>query len=133
MQTNSSVTRDFRTPGAAASYDLASQILRDQLEVPECSLTFRTGRLERSFEAVADVVVNQCLFGIFNCALHGLQLLGDLSARPALFDHFDNCFEVTVGTFQTPSNRRMWLVRHSNLLSSMEDSNDPPWRIEKGA
>jgi hypothetical protein len=53
------------------------------------------------------VVVNQCLFRILNCAFHGLQLLSDLSARPALFDHFNDCFEVAISTFQASGNRRM--------------------------
>ena len=126
---SSTVARDFRTGGAAGSRSFASQILRDQLEVPERSLTFGAGRLERLFEAVAHVVVNQCLFGALNGAFHCLQLLSDLGAWPALFDHFNNCFEVAIGTFQTSGNRRMWVVRHSNLLSSRQDSNDPPWRI----
>src|SRR6202022_3775769 len=128
---SSTVARDFRTGGAAGSRSFASQILRDQLEVPERSLAFRARRLERPFEAMAHVVVNQCLFGAFNCALPGLQLLSDLSARPALFDHFNDCFEVAIGTFQTSGNRRMWVVRHLNLLSSVEDNKDPPRRIGK--
>jgi hypothetical protein len=28
---------------------------------------------------------------------------------------------VAIGTFQAPGNRKMWMVRHSGLLSSMED------------
>jgi hypothetical protein len=50
-----------------------------------------------------------------------------------LFDHFNNRFEVAIGTFQTSGNRGMWVVRHSNLLSSVEDNNDPPRRIGKCA
>jgi hypothetical protein len=33
---------------------------------------------------------------------------------------------VAVGAFQRSRNRRMWVVLHLNLLSSMEDINDPP-------
>src|SRR6202048_1516249 len=127
---SSTVARDFRTGGAAGSRSFASQILRDQLEVPERSLAFRARRLERPFEAMAHVVVNQCLFGAFNCALHGLQLLSDLRARPAFFEHFNDCFEVTVGAFQTSGNRRMWLV-HEILLTSGGDISNPPGRIQK--
>jgi hypothetical protein len=59
-----------------------------------------------------------------------LQLLRDLGARPALFDHLDNGFEVAIGAFQTSGNRGICVVRHSNLLSSRQDSNHPPRRIE---
>src|SRR3984893_7528965 len=127
---SSTVARDFRTGGAAGSRSFASQILRDQLEVPERSLAFRARRLERPFEAMAHVVVNQCLLGAFNCALHGLQLLSDLDARPAVFDHFDDRFEVAIGAFQTTGDRGMRVV-HEILLSSWQDISDPPRRIEK--
>src|SRR6202022_3540128 len=116
--------------GCTAIRVTALKIFCDQLEVPERSLTFRAGRRERPFEAVAHVIVNQCLFGAFNGALHCLQLLRDLSARPALFDHFNDFFEVTVGAFQTSGNRGMWLV-HEILLTSWEDNSHPPGRIQK--
>jgi hypothetical protein len=70
-------------------------------------VTLRAGRLERSFEAVTDVVVDQGLFGALDRALHGLQLLGDLRARQVLLDHLDNRFEMTVGALQTSGNRGM--------------------------
>src|SRR3984893_4848612 len=108
----------------------ASQILRDQLEVAQRSPAFRAGRRKRLFEAVAHVIVYQGLFGAFNGAFHGLQLLGDLSARPALLDHFNDGFEMAVGTFQTSGNRGMRVV-HEILLTSWEDNNDPPGRIRK--
>jgi hypothetical protein len=69
---------------------VALQILRDQLKVPQRSLTLRAGRFGGSFETLAHVIVYQCLFGAFNGALHGLQFLRDLSAGPAPFDHFNN-------------------------------------------
>src|ERR1700726_1717739 len=94
----------------------ALQILRDQLEVPQRSLTFRAGRLEPSLRAVAHVIVYQCLLGPFNGALHGLQLLSDLSTRPAFFDHFDDRFEVAISAFQTTGDRGMRVV-HEILLS----------------
>jgi hypothetical protein len=80
---------------------------------------------------VADVVVDQGFFGALNGALYGLQLLGDLRARPALLDHLDDRFEVAAGALQTPGNRGMWVVLHLDLLSSRQDSSDPPRRIEK--
>ncbi len=76
------------------------------------------------------MIVYQRLFGAFNGALHGLQLLRDLGARPALFDHFNDCFEMAIGAFQTPGNRGMRVV-HEILLTSGEDNNDPPGRIRK--
>src|SRR5882757_4800287 len=111
----------------------ASQILRNQLEVPQRRLAFRAGALERSLEAVTDVVVDQCFFGALDCTLHGLQLLRDLGAWPALLDHPDDGFEVAIGAFQASGNRGMWVVRHCSLLSSGEDSSDPPRGIGKSA
>ena len=93
-------------------------------------MAFRARCFERSFEAVADVVVDQCFFGAFNGALYGLQLLGDLSAWPALLDHLDNRLEVAVGAFQTSGNRGMRVILHIILLSSWQDISDPPGRIE---
>jgi hypothetical protein len=66
------------------------------------------------------VIVYQCLFGAFNGALHGLQLLSDLSARSAFFDHFDDCFEVAIGTFQTSGNRRMRVVLPAGYRKSLD-------------
>src|ERR1700736_2382294 len=74
--------------------------------------------------------MDQCLLGVFNGALHGLQLLGDLGARPALFDHLDNGFEVAIGALQTSGNRGMRVFVHTFLLSSRQDISDPPRRIE---
>src|SRR5450756_221223 len=85
--------------------------------------------LERSFKAVADMVVDQCLLGVFNGALHGLQLLGDRSTGASLLDHRDDRFEMTVGSLETPRDRAMWVVHDSDLLSSRQDSSDPPRRI----
>src|ERR1700676_1667207 len=99
----------------------ASQVLRDQLEIPERRPAFGAGRLERSFERVADVVVDQGFLGAFDGALHRLQLLGDLAARSPLFNHLNDLFEVAIGAFQTPGNRRMRVFVHV--------SSYPPGRI----
>src|ERR1700682_1865333 len=140
MQTNSTAAPDLLTVGTAAGCGFASEILRDQLEVPERRLTFRTGRLERSFEAVADVIVNQCLLGALDGALHGLKLLGDLSAGPPLLDHGDDRFEVTIGALEASRNRRMRMVCHleSSILpggyqrSPMEDTDKHLTRVWGG-
>src|ERR1017187_7212445 len=116
-----------RSRGARANPP--SQIFRDQLEVAQRRLPPGAGCLERSFEAVADMIVDQRLLGVFDGALHGLQLLGDRSTGASLLDHRDDRFEVTVGSLETPRDRAMWVVHDSDLLSSRQDSSDPPRRI----
>ena len=79
MQTSSPATCD-RTIRATVSCGPASQIFRDQPEVPKRSLAFRAGSLERPLEAMADVIVYQRLLRILDRALHGLQLVCNLGA-----------------------------------------------------
>jgi hypothetical protein len=109
---------------------VALQILSNLPELSQSSFSLRAGRLERPFQALAHVIVYQGFLGAFNRALHGLQLLSNLSARPVLLDHFNDCFEVAVGTFQTSGNRGMRVV-HEILLTSWQDIIDPRRRIEK--
>ena len=58
-------------------------------------------------EAVIDVVVNQCLLGVRDGLLHGVQLLRELHAFAAFFDHVDDRREMTLGAAQPPDDLRV--------------------------
>jgi hypothetical protein len=61
-----------------------SQVFCDLLEILQRGLTLQATRLEGSFEAMADMVMDQRLLRAFDGALDRLQLLSDLSAwQPA--------------------------------------------------
>jgi hypothetical protein len=60
------------------------------------------------------VIMDQCLFCAFDRTLHGLQLLRDLDAGSVLFEHFNDFFEVAIGTFQTPGNRGIRVVHEKS-------------------
>jgi hypothetical protein len=79
-------------------------------------------RLERPVDAVTDVIVDKRLLGILDRALHRLQLLGDLRARPALLKHFDDLLQMAVGAFQAFDDRWVVAVLHRDALSSREDT-----------
>ena len=66
--------------------------------------------LERAVEAMADVVVNQRLFGVLDRALDRLELLGHLRARLAALDHLDDLLQVPVGTLETLDDVGMALM-----------------------
>jgi hypothetical protein len=123
------VTCEFPMIAVDGRCGLASQIFRDQPEVPKRGLTSRAGRIERPLEAMADVIVYQRFLRTLDRALHGLKLLCNLGAGLLLLYHRDNLFEVAIGALQAPGNRGMWMVRHCNLLSSLEDIRHPPWGI----
>ena len=57
---------------------------------------------------MADVIVDQRLFGVLDRALDGLQLLSDLRAWPAPFDHLDDLLQMAVSTFEPPDN--FWMI-----------------------
>ena len=56
------------------------------------------------------MVVDQRLLGLCNGSFDGMQLLGNLEARPRRFDHVDHAAEVTFGAPQAPDDFRMALV-----------------------
>ena len=67
--------------------------------------------------------MNQGFLGALDRALDRLQLLGNLEARPVIFDHFDDGLKMTISALETPDNRGVVLVGH--VLSY------PPMRIEE--
>lgn len=82
-----------------------SQIFSNQFEIPERSLSFRAGHLERPFQVVADMVMNQGFFGVLDGAFDGLELLSDFRAGLALLNHPDDRFKVAIGALQTAGDR----------------------------
>jgi len=103
-----------------------SQVPGHDFELPERSPACRPWRLERAVEAMIDVVVNQGLLGTLDRALDCLELLRDLAARPALFDHLDDHAKVAIGTFETLDDRGVIVMWHLLFLSRGEDNGDPP-------
>lgn len=74
------------------------QVLGDFLEFIERAARTGPAFADGCVEAVVDVIVDQLLLGVGNRVLHGVELLGELQARPMLLDHRDGAAEVSVGT-----------------------------------
>ena len=70
------------------------------------------------------MVVDQGLFGFVDGLFDGVQLLGEVEARPAGLDHGDHAFKVAGGALQPLHDVAVRLmgmiVRHSNILSPGE-------------
>ena len=59
---------------------------------------------------MVDVVVHQGLFGLCNRLLDGVELLGDVKARPSLLDHGDCRAKVTFRSLEPPDDVGVALV-----------------------
>jgi hypothetical protein len=80
------------------------------LEIFErCALACREC-FDRMFQAVVDMVLDKHTLGLANGFFHGMQLLGDVDAGPAVFDHSDDAAQVTLGTLQPFDDIAMTLV-----------------------
>jgi hypothetical protein len=88
-----------------------SQIFGNQFEFLERTAR-RSGGLQRPFQAIADVIMNQGFLGALYRALDRLQLLGNLQTWSVILDHFDDGLKVTVGTLEPSDDRGVILVRH---------------------
>jgi hypothetical protein len=62
------------------------------------------------FEAMVDMVLDQRALGLANRFFHGMQLLRDVHALTALFDHGDDAAQVAVGAFKALDDRFVALV-----------------------
>src|SRR6516165_242900 len=91
---------------------LPSQILSDRLELAQCRAPARPGG---AVEALLDVIVDQRFLGVFDCALDGLELLGELHIGSALLDHCDNRLQMAVGPLEALDHVRMLVGRHRFL------------------
>jgi hypothetical protein len=58
------------------------------------------------------MIVDQRLFGVLDRALDRLQLLRNFGAWPALFDHFDDLAQMTVGALEPLRDFRVIAVAH---------------------
>ena len=59
---------------------------------------------------MVDVILHQCLFGLGDGFLNGLQLLRDVQAFAPLLDHFDHAVEVAVRAAKALDHGRMRLM-----------------------
>jgi hypothetical protein len=62
------------------------------------------------FQAMVDVILDQRAFGLANCFFHRVQLLRDVHALTAFFDHGDDAAQVAVGAFEALDDRRVAVV-----------------------
>jgi hypothetical protein len=74
----------------------SSQIFGDGFELPQGHITFPAARSNCPIKAMIDVVMDQRLLGIHDCALDCLQLLSKLHAGLPFFNHTDDALQVTV-------------------------------------
>ena len=61
-------------------------------------------------QAVVDVVLDKYTLGLADGFFHGMQLLGDVDAGPAVFDHGDDAAQVALRTLQPFDDIAMTLV-----------------------
>jgi hypothetical protein len=62
------------------------------------------------FQAMVDVILDQRPFGLAHGFFHRVQLLRDVHALTAFFDHGDNAAQVAVSAFEALDDRRVALV-----------------------
>jgi hypothetical protein len=62
------------------------------------------------FQAMVDVILDQRAFGLAHGFFHRVQLLRDVHALTALFDHGDDAAQVAVCAFETLDDRRVAMV-----------------------
>jgi hypothetical protein len=62
------------------------------------------------FQAVVDVILDQRALGLAHGFFYGVQLLRDVHALTALFDHGDDAAQVAVCAFETLDDRRVAVV-----------------------
>ena len=79
-------------------------------------------RPDHFFEAMVEVILNQCLLGLGDSLLDGMELLGDVEARPPALDHLDDAAKMTIGALQPLDDLRVGLVSlgwlgHRHILS----------------
>ena len=62
------------------------------------------------FQAVVDMVLDKHTLGLADGFFHGMQLLGDVDAGPAFFDHGDDAAQVALRSLQPFDDVAMTLV-----------------------
>jgi hypothetical protein len=86
------------------------QVFGDLLErIQRATFAFAQG-VDGVFQAVIDVVLNKGALGLAHCLFHCMQLLRDVHALTAFFDHGDDAAQVTISPFQALDNSFMTLV-----------------------
>ena len=62
------------------------------------------------FQAVVDMVLDKHTLGLADGFFHGMQLLSDVDAVPAVFNHGDDAAQVALRTLQPFDDVAMTLV-----------------------
>jgi len=110
------------------------QILRDSLELCCDRGCIRFHKC--IVEAMVDVVLNQCAFGLGSRLLNGVKLLGDVDTRPLRLDHFYHAEKMAVGTFQPLDDIgvgcMVGVFCHKQNVSSNRDRASGPRPAENG-
>jgi hypothetical protein len=89
---------------------LFSEVLGYLFEVFQRSVLARGERFDRVFQAVVNMVLDKHTLGLANGFFHGMQLLSDVDAGPAVFDHGNDAAQVALRTPQPFDDVLMTLV-----------------------
>lgn len=87
-----------------------SKILGDLLEFVDRAPPFARQRADYVFQAIIQMILDQRFLGLSDRLLDGLELLRDVEAGPAAFDHLDNAAQMAAGAIQALHNLGMGMV-----------------------
>jgi hypothetical protein len=96
----------------------ASEIFGNFLELIDGLALFLRQRTDSLFKAMIEMILDQCTLCLTDGFLDSMELLGDIKARPIVFDHFDDAAQMTIGAFQPFGNVGMMLVNMMFLRRS---------------
>ena len=103
---------------------LPSEVTRDRFELGEDVLgRFGRAAIRGGVQTVVDVIVDEGFLRLSDRLLHGVELLREIEAGPAVGEHLDHLVKMAFGAFQAFDDFRMAGVRmflHGDYLS--------PWR-----
>jgi hypothetical protein len=77
-----------------------SEVLGDFLELFHRAPLLARQRSDGVFQAMVDVVLDERLLGLTDRLLDGVELLGNVEARPSRFDHVDHASKMPLGSLQ---------------------------------
>jgi hypothetical protein len=86
------------------------KVLGDFLELVDGAAAVPGQRADRLFEAVVEVILDQCPLGLAHRLLDGVELLRDVEAGPAALDHGDHAAYMAFGSSQPLEGVRMGSV-----------------------
>lgn len=86
---------------------ICSEVARDRTELVHDRAVRTITDAFDSVEAMVEVVVDQGALGLFYRSLDGMELLGDVNARPSRFDHLDDGLQMAVSALEPLCDRGM--------------------------